>query len=169
MKASRRLWSILWSSLLLFGVQSGDVWSLSEGRGAGGEPYATGGVASEERDLLLKRRQGFNVWITTVAKKSGAYLADVRVRVVDTASRMVLETTLEGPLLFIALKPGQYSIEATLEQQKQVRAVAVGVKSRHELYFYFDVEAETTPPEADANAAAPKQPAKSAKQKPTQR
>ena len=46
-------------------------WSMVEGRGAGGEPYATGGVGDDERAALTKRRQEFNVWITTAAKQSG--------------------------------------------------------------------------------------------------
>ena len=150
---------------LLMTLQTGDVRALTEGKGAGGEPYATGGIGSGERDVLLKRRQDFNVWVTTAAKKSGAYLADVRIKVVDAASRVVLETTLDGPLLFIGLKPGQYSVEATLEKQKQVRAVAVGAQGRHELHFYFDVEADTVPAESEANGGVPKQPAKSAAQK----
>ena len=118
-------------------------WALAEGRGGGGEPYATGGVGEEERDRLGSRRREFNVWITTAAKQSGAYLAEVRIKVTDAANRQVLETVLEGPLMLIRLAPGQYTIEALVESQKQQRAVTVGAQGHREIYFYFDVVADT--------------------------
>ena len=127
-----------------------DAWALSEGRGAGGEPYATGGVSEDERDRLLKRRQEFNVWITTAVRQSGAYLADVRISITDAANRQVLSTTLDGPLMFIRLGPGQYTVEAMIDQQRQQRSVAVGALGHRELYLYFDVAAETLPREGEA-------------------
>jgi len=139
----------------LVAFPAAESWSMVEGRGAGGEPYATGGVGEDERAALTKRRQEFNVWITTAAKQSGAYLADVRVKVIDAAKRQVLDSALDGPLMLIRLAPGQYTIEALLEQQKQQRAVTVGAQGHHELYFYFDVAAETVPPEAEPSHRKP--------------
>lgn len=137
-------------------LPSTGAWALAEGRGAGGEPYATGGVGEEDREALMRRRQEFNVWITTVAKQSGAYLADVRVRVTDAANRQVLETALEGPLLFIRLAPGQYTFEALVESQKQQRAVTVGAQGHRELYFYFDVAADTAESATKSETPKPK-------------
>ena len=138
----------------LWAVPAADSWSAVEGRGAGGEPYATGGVGDEERASLTRRRQEFNVWITTAARQSGAYLADVRVKITDAANRQVLETALDGPLILIRLAPGQYTIEASLEQQKQQRAVTIGAQGHRELYFYFDVAAETFAPAAEPKGDA---------------
>ena len=135
---------------VLLALPAVDAWPLSEGRGSGGEPYATGGVSEDERERLLTRRQEFNVWITTAVKQSGAYLADVRINVVDSANRQVLSATLEGPLMLIRLSPGQYSIEAVVDQQRQRRSLAVGAQGHRELYFYFDVAAETLPKEQEA-------------------
>ena len=130
--------------------------ALVEGRGAGGEPYATGGVGEEERELLTQRRAEFSVWITTAAKQSGAYLADVRVKVTDAANRQILETVLDGPLMLIRLAPGQYAIEASVEHQRQQRAVAVGAQGRREIYFYFDVAADTVESATKGDAPMPK-------------
>ena len=138
----------------LVALPAADSWSMGEGRAAGGEPYATGGVGDEERAALTRRRQEFNVWITTAAKQSGAYLADVRIRVTDAANRQVLDNALDGPLMFIRLAPGQYTVEALLEQQKQQRAVTVGAQGHRELYFYFDVAAETFLPETEPKSDA---------------
>ena len=138
----------------LFASISG-CYALSEGRGAGGEPYATGGVGEDERAALVSRRQDFNLWITTVANRSGAYLADARVSVMDGAKRQVFSAALDGPLLFMRLAPGRYTVEALFDQQKQERAVAVAAEGHHELYFYFDVPADTLP-KAELKDEAPK-------------
>ena len=139
---------------LLLALPAVDVWALSEGRGSGGEQYATGGVSVDEREGLLKRRQEFNVWITTAAKQSGAYLADVRISVVDAANRQVLSTILDGPLILIRLVPGHYTIEAMIDRQRQQRSVAVGAQGHRELYLYFDIAAETLPREQEAKGDA---------------
>ena len=136
----------------LLALPAAESWSMFEGRGAGGEPYATGGVGDEERASLIRRRLDFNVWITTAARQSGAYLANVRVKVLDAANRVVLETALDGPLLFIRLAPGRYTIEALLEEQKQQKALTAGAQGHHELYFYFDVAAETFAAESEPKA-----------------
>ena len=115
-----------------------------------------GGVGDEEREILTKRRNEFNVWITTAAKQSGAYLADVRIKLTDAANRQVLETMLDGPLLLIRLAPGQYTIEALVEQQKQQRAVTVRAQGHRELYFYFDVAADTAESATKSDAPRPK-------------
>ncbi len=131
-------------------------WALSEGRGAGGEPYVTGGVGEEERAALVSRRPDYNLSITTVANRSGAYLSDARVNVVDAAKRQVLSAALDGPLLLMRLPPGRYTIEALFDQQKQERAVAVPAEGRRQVYFYFDVMADTLPRESEAGDAAPR-------------
>ena len=140
----------------LIALPSLDAWALAEGRGAGGEPYLTGGVGEGEREVLNRRRPDFNVRITTAAKQSGAYLAEVHVKVVDAANRTVLETALGGPLMFIRLAPGQYTIVALLGQQKQQRAVSVGAQGHRELYFYFDVAVDTAESATKSDASRPK-------------
>lgn len=131
-------------------------WALSEGRGAGGEPYVTGGVSSDERDVLRTRRQEFNVWITTAVRQSGAYLSDVRIDISDSANRQVVSATLDGPLLLVRLAAGQYTVEAFADQQKQRHAVTVGAQGHRELYLYFDVAAETLPKDAEAEKEDPR-------------
>ena len=135
---------------LLLALSGLDARALSEGRGTGGEPYATGGVSEGERDGLLRRRPEFNVWVTTAARQSGAYLADVRINVLDAANRQVISTTLDGPLMLMRLAPGQYTIEATVDGQRQRHALAVGAQGHREVYLYFDVAAEALPREPEA-------------------
>jgi hypothetical protein len=150
MRSYRKAVSTLILTSLLCALPAVDAWALLEGRGSGGEPYATGGVGEDERERLLKRRQEFNVWITTAVKQSGAYLADVRINVVDAANRQVLSTALDGPLMLIQLAPGRYTIEATVDQQRQERTLAVGAQGHRELHFYFDVAAQALPREVEA-------------------
>lgn len=136
-------------------LPSAPSWAL-EGRVPGGVPFLTGGVGAEERELLAKRRNEFNLWITTAARQSGAYLAAVRVTVRDAAKRPVLDIALDGPLLLVRLAPGQYTVEASVERQTQQKAVSIAPQGHREVYFYFDVAAETGPQEPAPKPDAPR-------------
>ena len=156
MNRNRKLFAMAMIAGFLLLSPARETAAFSEGRGAGGEPYATGGIGQESRALLEARRGEFNVWITTAAKRSGAFLSGVRISVTDAANRQALSATLDGPLMLIRLAPGQYRIEASVDGQKQQQSFAVPARGQRELYFYFDVAADTLPEESAAKDDAPK-------------
>ncbi len=85
------------------------------GKSASGIAYVCGGVTTEERKALHALRADYSLWVATVAKPSGAYLSDARLRISDLgAKRVVIEQTMVGPWFFAMLPPGRYEISATV-------------------------------------------------------
>lgn len=103
----------------------------------GGARYASGGVGSESRDAMLEMRGQFNLHLTFAAKKSGDFLADVRVTVREAGGRELLEATSDGPLFYASLAPGSYRVSAAYAGATQTRSVKLSAKGRRELYFYW--------------------------------
>jgi hypothetical protein len=85
------------------------------GQSETGVAYLSGGVSVDDQTAMYAERGSYSLWIATVAKGSGAYLSDARLRILALADkRVVLEHTMDGPWLFAALPPGRYEITATM-------------------------------------------------------
>ncbi|MDE2398711.1 MAG: hypothetical protein KGM91_25020 [Burkholderiales bacterium] len=147
--------------------QSAD--GLQRGRSPAGIAYVGGGIGTEQLNALSAQRAGYSLWIATVAQGSGAYLSDVVIRISDVdAKRVVLDLTLYGPWLFVALPPGHYEISATLPAEavalSQVQATRVtvvqGAQRQAVFRFVSAAQVERAPgsPAADNpfNAPPPK-------------
>jgi len=120
--------------------------AATEGFTAQGLPYVTGGISRGERETLGSRRGDFSLWVVTAAKKSGAFLADVQVRITDRSGKVVLDTRMDGPWLLVALGAGEYQVETRHDSQTRVKTTRIHSVDRHEMMFYFDVQAEVLPP-----------------------
>jgi hypothetical protein len=114
--------------------------ALESGKTAQGWAYAWGGASHEELTELHSRRGDYSLWVVTAAMKTGAYLADVQVRIRDRKDkRVVFEQTIDGPWLFVALPLGSYEVEATLNGMGQRRLTTIHRGDHHQAFFYFDV------------------------------
>jgi hypothetical protein len=110
-----------------------------------GVAYVSGGVDRAERAELLQDKGRYSFWLTTAARRSGAYLADVHVRVLDRRTRQpVMEGTMDGPWLFMDLPAGHYEIQASYREtpdgtpQHQRRTLRLGPREHRRIVVYFD-------------------------------
>lgn len=88
--------------------------ALQTGRSPQGVEYMSGGIGEGEVQAMRGARERFSLWLTAAGLR-GAFIGSVRVRIVDLASgAAVLEHTTDGPLLYAALPPGRYEVEAAL-------------------------------------------------------
>jgi hypothetical protein len=71
--------------------------AMTTGQTARGGPFVSGGIGESEIVALDAQRDRYSLWVITAAKVSGAYLADVRVRITDEKKAVVLEHTMAGP------------------------------------------------------------------------
>jgi hypothetical protein len=71
----------------------------------------SGGVGSESREEMQAVADQYSLHVT-LATRSGSFLSDVRVEIRDAAGEAVVETVTEGPLLFVDLPPGDYTVAA---------------------------------------------------------
>ncbi len=118
----------------------------------GGLPYLSGGISVEDRATMRSERSDYSLWVATVAKPSGAYLAGARLRVVDLKSKTaVLEREMDGPWLLLSLPPGQYQVEATFKPdgsdkfQKLTEQVSIAPSGLRQALLRFDSKALVSP------------------------
>jgi hypothetical protein len=98
---------------------------ITEGRTAQGFPYLYGGVGSDEREMVEKRGAAYNVKLSFAAK-GGPYLSDVLLVIADAKKGQLVSLTTNGPLFFIRLPPGIYTVTATFrDETKEIKALAV--------------------------------------------
>jgi hypothetical protein len=71
------------------------------------------------------------------AEKTGAYLAGVRVRVLDAKGTSILDSVSEGPFFYAKLKPGKYRITASFNDQEQTQSAVISAKGAVSKSFYF--------------------------------
>jgi hypothetical protein len=103
-----------------------------------GVPFVSGGVGTEEVATLSDERKRYTLAILTAAKNSGAFLADVRIRISDARLKLVFDTVMDGPWLLIDLPAGSYEIEATQDSRVQKKFVTFTAGDHRQTVFYFD-------------------------------
>jgi hypothetical protein len=123
----------------------GNASALTRGETAEGLGYATGGVTVSELKTLAAEKDHYDLWVTTAAKGSGAFLSDVQLKITDKQRHVVLDTTMIGPWLFVDLAPGTYTIEAKFKDQSLKRTTWVGRGDHHQAILYFDSPARVSP------------------------
>jgi hypothetical protein len=122
----------------------------TSGRTALGGTFVSGGIGESEIAALDAQRDRYSLWVITAAKLSGAYLADVRVRITDANRKLVLEHSMVGPWLLVELPLGRFEVEASYDGRTITRATTIHAGDHHQMVFYFDVAADVLPKSTDA-------------------
>jgi hypothetical protein len=114
--------------------------------------FLSGGVSVEDRAIMNTERGQYSLWVATVAKPSGAYLAGAQLRVVDLKSKaVVLEREMEGPWLMLSLPDGQYRVEARFKPsgsdtfQTLSEQVSIAKGAMRQTVLRFDSKALVSP------------------------
>ncbi|HJV96883.1 MAG TPA: carboxypeptidase regulatory-like domain-containing protein [Albitalea sp.] len=110
-----------------------------------GQAFVSGGVSDEEAAALHAQRERYTLWVVTAAKKTGAYLADVHVKVTDAQQKVVFDAPIDGPWLMIDLPLGRYVVEASFEGETQQHVTTIHPGDHHQTIFYFATEADVSP------------------------
>ena len=136
--------------------------ALQRGTAPGGAAYVSGGATDSELESMRAERTTHSFWLVTAAKGSGAHLADVGVRIVDTRSgQAVLEHRMDGPWLMVGLSAGRYTVEATVPKNRrgmpetQRTTVTVDRSGIKQSVLYFDT-GDVTEADLAASEAARK-------------
>ncbi|HEX6362585.1 MAG TPA: carboxypeptidase regulatory-like domain-containing protein [Albitalea sp.] len=123
----------------------GAAWAAQEGVTPAGVRYLSGGVSEEEAAVLQSRRGEYTLWVVAAARGSGAYLADVAVRIVDAKGSTVFEGVTDGPWLMVDLPLGRYVVEARLGDETLRRTTTIHAGDHHQAVFHFDVDVDVRP------------------------
>lgn len=87
-------------------------------------PVASGGIGDGDMEYLQSIQHQFNVKLL-LTENSGAYLADLPVRVKDGKGNIVLDTVSEGPVLLMQLPKGNYTAMVSgngVEREQRISA-----------------------------------------------
>lgn len=132
--------SIMWFLLCLSGVAVAGHAVLKE-QTQGAVTFITGGVGKEEQSYLRSVRSEYNLHLLFAVQGSGAYVANVQVRIDDAAGRTVLDAGTDGPHMFLRLKPGSYVVAAERGGREITHKVALGSgRGGADLVFAFPGE-----------------------------
>lgn len=126
-------------------VVAGAALAITSGKTALGGPYASGGIGRGEVTTLDAQRDRYSLWVITAAKVSGAYLADVQLKIRDKDGKLVLDHKLAGPWLLVDLPLGRFEVEAAYRSETFRKATTIHAGDHHQMVFYFDVPAEVLP------------------------
>lgn len=127
MQSIKRGFSII-SAIIAIMVYAGPVMAEDEMLSGhnGNTAFITGGIGEEEQIKLEEVRHNYNVRITS-SDKTGAYIGDTHITIVDASGQMVIDSD-SGPLFYALVPDGNYTISATMEgktKKKKIKA-AIG-------------------------------------------
>lgn len=93
---------------------------------ASAQSFSCGGVGQDEQQRM-KAEAGSHDLMLTFATSSGAYMADVTVRIQNGRGATVLDARCDGPILLADLPgPGTYRVTASAAGASKQRSVTVG-------------------------------------------
>lgn len=97
---------------------------------------ACGGVGHFEQQEFKAAAPRHDAMLT-FASPSGAYLADVEVKITSEDGRVVLHGTCEGPLMLVDVpKEGRYHVTATFDGREVHRVLHLGQGSKRALFTW---------------------------------
>jgi len=132
----------LMSVAMLTALSADFAWGEQRGKTLQGRAYVSGGVAAAEQLKLQAERVNYKLWVITAAQRSGAYIADARIRIRDGKQQLVFDGPLDGPWLFIDLALGPYEVEASWGDQTVRSKTTIHAGDRHQIVAHFKVADE---------------------------
>jgi hypothetical protein len=148
--------AFLLPAVLLASALIAPAFAIDRGTTPAGARFASGGVSAEELDTLraeIAEKGRYTLWVTTAAKKSGAYMADVLLRVRDAKGLVLFERKLDGPWLVADLPAGPCTIEGEFGAEKQRATATLNAGALRQVVLYFNTGDELSPDRPEAPAA----------------
>jgi len=106
----KRLHSAFFLSFLLISYSAVAEQTAITPQTQGEVTFVSGGVGIDEQLAMKSMKSEYNLNLLFSEKGSGEYISDVKVRIKDTNGNICLEAVSDGPMLFVKLKPGRYTV-----------------------------------------------------------
>lgn len=104
-------------------------------KSASGIEYRSGGVGKDERDALHVVTARYPLKIVLSAGGDGAFVADAGLRVSDGGGTPIFEADGVGPLVYVNLPPGSYTVAVTARGSTQQQSVSLGAEKQTAISF----------------------------------
>jgi len=118
------------------------------GIASGGVVFMSGGIGETERQEMLARESEFDLTIWTALKGSCAFIVPERLWITDAKGAPVFEMEPEGPITYLHLGPGRYSVNAMYSGVTVTQPVTIPAVGRRNVFFYWTSAADVGPTRA---------------------
>ena len=102
-----------------------------------GITYLSGGIGEDEA-RAIGQAQGYNLHMTFAVGPENKYIPDVEVTVQNASGQTLLTLTEAGPLVYVQLPPGKYSVVATRNGEARRDTAEIGGGAARNLVFHWN-------------------------------
>ncbi|VVO30507.1 carboxypeptidase regulatory-like domain-containing protein [Pseudomonas fluorescens] len=102
-----------------------------------GITYLSGGVGEDEAKAI-QQTTGYNLHMTFAIGPENKYVPDVDVLIQKAQGQTVLTLSQAGPLVYVQLPPGKYTVVATRNGEERRDTAEVGSGAAHNLVFHWN-------------------------------
>ncbi|WP_460115759.1 carboxypeptidase regulatory-like domain-containing protein [Pseudomonas sp. H2_D02] len=102
-----------------------------------GITYLSGGIGEDEA-RAIGQAQGYNLHMTFAIGPENKYVPDVDVTVQSASGPTLLTLSDAGPLVYVQLPPGKYSVVATRNGEERRDTAEVGSGAARNLVFHWN-------------------------------
>ncbi|EZP28803.1 hypothetical protein [Pseudomonas sp. RIT288] len=99
--------------------------------------YLSGGIGLDE-SKAIQQSTGYNLHMTFAVGAQDQYTADVDVMIQKSPGQTVLTLTQTGPLVYVQLPPGKYTVVATRNGETRRDVTDVGSGTARNLVFHWN-------------------------------
>jgi len=108
----------------------------------GGFRYMTGGIGSEEREVMESLGAPFNLKLV-FAERAGNFLSDVKLSILEEPGHKVAEAIANGPWFYIKLPPGSYTVAARFNNDtKRIEHLELSKRERVTKFLHWTLAEE---------------------------
>jgi hypothetical protein len=104
-----------------------------------GITYLSGGVGEDEA-RAIQQAQGYNLHMTFSTGPKDEYVPDVNLVIQKNPGSPVLTLSEAGPLVYVQLPPGKYTVVATRNGEERRDMAEVGSGAARNLVFHWGSE-----------------------------
>ena len=107
--------------------------------------YLNGGVGDSQTKAMKAEAGNWSLRIVFSQLKANEYISDVKLSITDAAGTPYLSLDTAGPLTYVALPPGKYSVTATYAGQSEKRQITIDGKKSRDLNFHWKGTVKSDP------------------------
>lgn len=104
-----------------------------------GITYLSGGIGVDESNFIQASR-GYNLHMTFSIGAQNQYTSDVDVQIQKTSGNTVLTLSGAGPLVYVQLPAGEYTVIATRNGEERRNVTDIGSGAARNLVFHWKGE-----------------------------
>jgi hypothetical protein len=102
--------------------------------------YLNGGVGTDERVAMQRLARQFPLRIEFSEREDGEFVADVPIVILGSGGNRVLELPKAGPMLYVLLPNGRYTVMARVGEVTETREVTLIGRNGRDLQFRWKDE-----------------------------